>query len=397
MAVPERVSDFIAGKNPHQRPSFSLGIEEEYMILDPNDYSLRSHVQLDLLGKGRHLLKEIIKPEMHGSMIEIGTNVCANVAEAREDLTNIRSIVWHLARENNLAVGAASTHPWSRWQDQEIFPDERYHTIVEDHQILARSLLVFGMHIHIGVENRETQIKIMNEIRYFLPYLLALTANSPFWEGEGTGLASFRSKIFERFPRTNLPDFFASYSEYQNYVNLLIQTGCIDNAKKIWWDVRPHPDFPTLEVRICDVPMTVDETIAIAALVQAIVAKLFSLYEQNLSFRVYRRSLMMENKWRAVRYGLDGTMIDFGKQEQVGAPTLIEELLEFVDDVLDELGSRSEVEKVRDIVKNGNGAQRQLLAFARSNNIHDVGKYIADQFTTNLHKDVAPFIGKYMA
>ncbi len=384
-------------KNPYERPSFTLGIEEEYMVLDPQTLNLKSHVNLELLSKGRVLLHEHIKPEMHGSMLEIGTGICKNVKEARFEVTKIRSIVAHLARQNGLSIGAASTHPFARWEEQDIYPDERYHILIEDMQLLARSLLIFGMHIHIGIENRETQIQLMNEMRYFMPHILAISANSPFWEGMNTGLKSYRSKIFERFPRTALPDLFSSWGEYQNYVDLLVKTGSIDNAKKIWWDIRPHPFFPTLEVRICDLPMRIEETIAIAALCQALAAKLFSLYEKNLSFREYRRSLLMENKWRAVRYGLDGKLIDWGRQREMPARDLIRELLDFVDDVVDDLGSRREIEYIYQILEMGSGADRQLKVWNETGSIEEVARYIHRESNAGLIEDVSPFLASLHA
>jgi len=381
-----------ATENPYARPSFTLGIEEEYMVLDPTTYDLRSHVNLELLSKGRLLLHEHIKPEMHGSMLEIGTGICRNVKEAHFEVTKIRSIVAHLARQNGLLIGAASTHPFAHWEDQDIYPDDRYRILIEDMQMLARSLLIFGMHIHIGIENREVQIQIMNEMRYFMPHILAISTNSPFWEGVNTGLKSFRSKIFERFPRTGLPDRLAGWSEYTQYVNLLVKTGSIDNAKKIWWDIRPHPFFPTLEVRICDLPMRIEETIAIAALCQALAAKLYSLYAKNLSFRQYRRSLLMENKWRAVRYGLDGKLIDWGRQKELPARDLIRELLAFVDDVVDELGSRQEIEYIHHILETGSGADRQIKVFNETGSIQEVVRYIQRETTSGLIEDVTPFL-----
>jgi carboxylate-amine ligase len=370
--------------NPYQRPSFTLGIEEEYMVLDPSTFNLKSHIQFDLLGQGEKVLHEHIKPEMHGSMLEIGTGICKNTTEAFNEVRKIRSVVSSLAAQNGLCIGASSSHPFARWEDQEIYPDERYRILVEDMQVLARSLLIFGMHVHIGIENRETQIQLMNEMRYFMPHILAISTNSPFWEGIDTGLKSYRSKIFERFPRTALPDAFSSWGEYQNYVNLLIKTGSIDNAKKIWWDIRPHPFFPTLEVRICDLPMRIEETVAIAAICQAVAAKLFSLYERNLSFRTYRRSLLMENKWRAVRYGLDGNLIDWGRQREMPARDLIRELLEFVDDVVDDLGSRQHIEYIHTILENGSGADRQLRVFRETGSMTEVAKYIHQETTRNL-------------
>jgi len=378
--------------DPYERPAFTLGIEEEYMVLDPTTFDLRSHVNLELLSKGRVLLHEHIKPEMHGSMLEIGTSVCNNVKEARLEVTKIRSIVAHLAKQNGLLIAAASTHPFAHWEDQEIYPDDRYKILIEDMQLLARSLLIFGMHIHIGIANREIQIQLMNEMRYFMPHILALSANSPFWEGADTGLKSYRSKIFERFPRTALPDLFSGWSEYQHYVDLLVKTGSIDNAKKIWWDIRPHPFFPTLEIRICDLPMRIEETIAIAALCQALAAKLYSLYEKNLSFRQYRRSLLMENKWRAVRYGLDGKLIDWGRQKELPARELIKELLDFVDDVVDDLGSRREIEYIYQILEMGSGADRQLKVFKETGSIEEVVKYIHKESNAGLFEDVSPFL-----
>lgn len=379
--------------DPYQRPSFTLGIEEEYMVIDPETRELKSHLEFELLSKGKAVLEEQVKPEMHRSMLEIGTPVCNNASEVHQQLRKIRSIVRHLTTSNGLTFGAASTHPFSHWQQQEIFPDERYYTLVEDMQVLARSLLIFGMHVHIGVENRETQIKLMNELRYFLPHILALSVNSPFWVGIQTGLKSYRSKVFERFPRTNIPDAFDSYWEYQAYTQLLMRTNCIDNPKRIWWDIRPHPTFPTLEVRICDVPMTLGESVAIAALIQAITAKLFTLYRKNLSFRVYSRSLIMENKWRAVRYGLDGKLIDFGRQKEVPARDLIRELLVFVDDVLDDLGSRDYVSRINDILENGTGAARQLKIFEESGGDHKaVVDYIVSQTAQGLLDDPKDFL-----
>jgi carboxylate-amine ligase len=387
------ISDSYSERDPYERPSLTLGIEEEYMVIDPETRDLKSHVEFELLSKGKAVLEEKVKPEMHRSMLEIGTPVCNNVDDLHEQLRKIRSIVKYLTAQNGLTFGAASTHPFSNWQQQEIFPDERYYTLVEDMQVLARALLIFGMHVHVGVENRETQIKLMNEMRYFLPHILALSVNSPFWTGIQTGLKSYRSKVFERFPRTNLPDVFHSWGEYEAYYKLLIKTNCIDNPKRIWWDIRPHPTFPTLEIRICDVPMTVDESVSIAALIQAIVAKLFTLYRKNLSFRVYSRSLIMENKWRAVRYGLDGKLIDYGRQKEVNARELIRELLVFVDDVLDDLGSREHVYRINDILENGTGAARQLRVFDESGGDHkEVVDYITEQTAKGLMDDPKDFL-----
>jgi carboxylate-amine ligase len=365
-------------------PSLSIGIEEEYQTIDPETRQLRSHIEMELIEKGRKVLRERIKPEMHQSVVEVGTGVCKNIKEAKEDIKQLRREMVSLAHQHGLRLAAAATHPFADWRNQEIYPDERYHTIVEDMQTVARSNLIFGLHVHIGVEDRETAIHIMNAARYFVPHILALSTNSPFWLGMNTGLKSYRCKVFDKFPRVNLPDYFPSYSEFDNYVKLLIKTGCIDNAKKIWWDIRPHPNFPTLEFRMCDLPMRADETIAIAALIQATVAKLYKLYSMNQGFRLYRRSLLMENKWRALRYGLDGKMIDFGKQTEVPAKDLIYEYLHLVDDVVDSLGSRDEINYIYRMLQEGTGADRQLRVFQQTGDLKQVVDYIIQETESGL-------------
>jgi glutamate---cysteine ligase / carboxylate-amine ligase len=357
-------------------PSFSIGIEEEYQTVDPETRDLRSHIAAEIVQKGKKILAERVKPEMHQSVVEIGTGVCANMTEAKAEVKMIRRKIVELARDNGLRLAAGGTHPFAEWRNQEIYPDDRYRIIVEDMKMVARANLIFGLHVHVGVEDRETAIQLMNGARYFLPHLLALSANSPFWLGMDTGFHSYRSKVFERFPRTNIPDLFRSWSEFEDYVDLLIRTNCIDNAKKIWWDIRPHPHFPTLEFRVCDMPMRYEETIAIAAICQAVIAKLYKLHERNLSFRHYNRALLMENKWRAARYGLDGKLIDFGKQTEVPARDLIHEILEFVGDVVPELGSENEIAHVRRMLAEGSGATRQLRVFQETNDLKKVVDYM---------------------
>ena len=341
---------------------YTLGIEEEFQIVDPQTREMRSRVS-EFLEEGIMLLGEQVKPEMIQSQVEVGTGVCQNIQEARADITRLRSIISGLARKKGLAIVAASTHPISHWQDQQIFDDVRYKVLIDELQMVASSLLICGLHVHVGIPDRERQIHIMNASRYFLPHVLALTTSSPFWLGFNTGLKSYRSEVFKKFPRTDIPDHYDSYAAFERYINLLVKTGCIDNGKKIWWDVRPHPFFPTLEFRVCDIPTRVDDTIAIAALFQAIVAKLDKLIDQNLGFRLYRRALIQENKWRAVRYGLGGKMIDFGKQKEVPVRDLVRELLDFVDDVLDPLGSRQEVEHIHTILERGTSADEQLAVY----------------------------------
>ncbi|WP_180539127.1 carboxylate-amine ligase [Nevskia soli] len=361
------------------QPTFTIGIEEEYQTIDPVTRDLRSHLAAEILEKGKLILQERVKAEMHQSVVEVGTGICHNIQEARQDVTELRRGIIGLARNNNLRLAAAGTHPFADWRNQEIYPDERYHTIVQDLKMVARANLIFGLHVHVGVEDRETAINIMNTARYFVPHILALSTNSPFWLGMDTGLKSYRCKVFDKFPRTNIPDYFPSWGEYDSFVKLLVRTNCIDNAKKIWWDIRPHPNFPTLEFRCCDVPMRIDETIAIAALIQATVAKLYKLYAANQGFRLYRRALIMENKWRALRYGLEGKLIDFGKQCEVPVRVLLEEYMEFVDDVVDDLGSRKEIEYIWTMIRNGSGADRQLRVYQETGDLKSVVDYIISE------------------
>lgn len=346
---------------------FTLGIEEEFQIVDPQTRELKSHVS-EILEDGVLLLGEKVKPEMIQSMIEVGTGVCANIQEAREDITKLRCIISSLARKKGMEIVAASTHPFSKWSEQTIYEHDRYKLLVDELQMVARSLLIFGVHVHVAVHDLDRRIHIMNAARYFLPHLLAMTTSSPFWLGFNTGLKSYRSEVFKKFPRTDIPDHFESHQQFQSYVDLLIKMNCIQDATKIWWDLRPHPKFPTLEFRVCDIPTRVDDTIAVAALFQAIVAKLYVMIEKNWGFRLYHRRLIQENKWRAVRYGLDGKLLDLGKQKEVPAKDLIRELLDFVDDVVDDLGSRKEIEHVHTILERGTSADEQLRVFEESGN-----------------------------
>jgi carboxylate-amine ligase len=354
---------------------FTIGVEEEFQIVDPSTCELKSHVS-ELLASGESSLGDQLKREMHQSIVEVGSPICQDVAQLEAEMLRIRTELCAAADRTGLAVAAAGTHPFSNWIDQVISPGERYEHIVEELQQLARSLLIFGMHVHVAVPDRTTAIDLMNAARYFLPHLLALSTSSPFWMGRDTGLKSYRTTIFRRFPRTGIPDHFGSWSEYENYVNLLVDLHCIDDGKKIWWDVRPHPNFGTLEFRVCDVPTRIEETLAIAALAQAIVVKLYRLYSRNMGFRLYRRALIEENKWRAARWGLDGRLIDFGKKAEVPMRDLALELLDLVDDVLDELGSRKYVEYVHTILREGTSADRQLQVFRETNDLRAVVRHV---------------------
>lgn len=358
--------------------TFTLGIEEEFQTIDPVTRNLRSHMS-KLVEDGKITLKERVKAEMHQAVVEVGTNICHNIQEAREEVTYLRKMILDLAEKQDLQVAAAGTHPFADWVDQLITPDPRYDQIIDEMRDVARGNLIFGLHVHVGIESRNEGIQIMNAVRYFLPHIYALSTNSPFWCGRNTGFKSYRSKVFDKFPRTGIPDFFSSAAEYDEYVALLVKTNCIDNGKKIWWDIRVHPFFNTIEFRMCDVPMRTDETICLAAIMQALVAKIHKLHSQNLSFRPYRRMLINENKWRAARYGISSKLIDFGKQEEVEYKILIHELLEFIDDVLDELGSRKEIEYIHQMLEMGTGADRQLAVFEETGSLNAVVDYIVSE------------------
>ena len=352
-------------------PSLTLGIEEEYQIIDPETRELRSYITEIL--SGDHLVLGEVKPELHQSMVEIGTKVCSTPAEVRAELVRLRRHVMELAGKKGLVIAAAGTHPFSSWLTQEITPLERYMGVRQDLADLAQQLLIFGTHVHIGIEDRDFLIDAMNVARYFVPHVLTLSTSSPFWMGRETGLKSYRSIIFRNFPRTGIPPVLESGTAYAALVDTLVRTGCIPNASKIWWDVRPNHSYPTLEFRVCDVCTRVDEAVCVAAILQAIVAKLWKLRRDNMTFRVYPTALIEENKWRAVRYGLDGRLVDLGKDQELPARALVRELLEwFVDDVLDELGSRKEVEYAFTILEQGTSADRQIARFRETGDLKAV-------------------------
>lgn len=361
---------------------FTIGVEEEFQIVDPSTRDLKAHVE-QMLASGDEALIENIKREMIQSMVETVTPVCENVAQAREEVKKLRAGLGNLATNSGLAIVAAGAHPFSHWQSQLITEHDRYKVLEEDMQDVVRSILIFGLHVHVGIPDRDLLIEIMNEARYFLPHLLALSTNSPFWQGRVTGLKSYRTIVWQQFPRTGIPSTFNSWSEFESFVNLLIKTNCIDNGKKIWWDLRPHPYFSTLEFRVCDMPTSLDDTIMLVALFQAIVAKLYKLRQNNMGFRLYDRALVMENKWRAARYGIDGMLVDFGKQSEVPMRQLALELLEFVDDVVDGLGSREALAHVYKVLERGTGADRQMDIYRQTGDLNTVVDYLITE-TVNL-------------
>ncbi|HEX2647378.1 MAG TPA: carboxylate-amine ligase [Candidatus Dormibacteraeota bacterium] len=355
-------------------PSLTLGIEEEYQIVDPETRELKSYITQIL--QEDHVVIAQVKPELHQSIVEVGTVVCKTPAEVRAELVRLRRDVSALARKNGLRIAAAGTHPFSSWSKQEITPLERYLGVREAMADLAQRLLIFGTHVHIGIEDREFLIDALNVSRYVLPHVLCLSTSSPFWMGRNTGLKSYRSVVFRGFPRTGVPRALRSWSEYTELIDVLSRTQCIPDGSKIWWDVRPNWSYPTLEFRVCDVCTRVDEAVCVAAILQAVVAKLWKLRRDNLSFRVYPAEFIEENKWRAVRYGLDGRLIDFGKGIELPARELVRELLEwFIGDVVDELGSRKEIEYAYRILEGGSSADRQLATYQRTGDL----KAVVDQ------------------
>lgn len=353
-------------------PPLTIGIEEEYQIIDPESRNLHSYIS-EFLSQGQKRKSGIdLKPEFMQSQVEVGSQVCQNITEVRQEVRRLRRTVFEMAEDNGLVIAAASTHPFARWDEQSITEGARYRELLDDMRNVARQLLIFGMHVHIGFghhddpELKDLMIEIMNQARYFVPHMLALSTSSPFWHGQNTGLKSYRSIIFEMMPRTGIPHSFDSWAEYKSYENTLMKVGSFgkrDPVAKIWWDIRPHPSFDTLEFRIADICTRIDEAVCIAALFQAICAKLLQLRRENLSWRRYRHMNVTENKWRAVRYGIQGDLIDWGQEESVPFHVLMEELLEILDDVVDELGSRQEVEYLRTIVENGTSADRQLHVY----------------------------------
>jgi carboxylate-amine ligase len=353
-------------------PSLTIGIEEEYQIIDPDSRELKSYIT-QILEESKFILREQVKAELHQSMVEVGTEVCRTPAEARSELVRLRREIMNMAGRDGLKIAAAGTHPFSSWVTQEITPFERYLGVKQDMQDLAQQLLIFGTHVHIGIEDRDFLIDAMNVARYFVPHVLCLSASSPFWMGRNTGLQSYRSIIFRHLPRSGIPPHFGSWSEFTGLVDTLVRTNCVPDGTKLWWDIRPNWKYPTLEFRVCDVCTRVDEAVCVAAIFQAIIAKLWKLRRDNLTFRVYPLSLIEENKWRAVRYGLEGKLLDLGKEREVPVRELIHELIEwFLDDVLDELGTRKEVEYAFTVLREGGSAARQIATFERTGELKDV-------------------------
>ncbi len=348
---------------PFTKPSFSIGIEEEYLLVDRATRSLVSAPPAAMLEECENRVGELVKPEFLKSQIEVATRVCASVGEARNNLSRLRKTVSEVANEHGLAPIAASTHPFSEWQEQVHTDEARYNVIAREMQAVARRMLVCGMHVHVGVEDDQLRIDLMNQASYFLPHLLALSTSSPFWRGEDTGLMSYRLSIFDELPRTGLPERFESFVEYQRHVDVLAKAGLIEDASMIWWDIRPSCRFPTIEMRITDVCPLLDDAISIAALYLCIVAMLFRLRRDNQRWRLYANMLINENRWRAQRYGMDGGMMDFGCGDLVPFSQLMDELIDLVGEDAEALGCFPEVKNIKTIIERGTGAHRQRAAY----------------------------------
>jgi glutamate---cysteine ligase / carboxylate-amine ligase len=377
---------------------FTLGIEEEFQLVDRSTCKLASRAQ-GILEKGSPIFEEQIKPEMLQSTLEFVSPILADMAQARVELYTSRALLARIVEEEGLALSSAGTHPASTWYEQERTQKERYIDMEEEYQDVARSVLIFGLHVHVAIPSNEMAVKVMNQARTWLPHLLALSSNSPFWNGRLTGIKSYRSVVWKRFPRSGTPGIYYDYAQFDRFVQDLIEARCIDNGKKIWWDLRPHPFYNTLEFRIFDMPATVEDTLALAALCQALVAKLTHLNEQGKPVPVLTRDYIDENKWRAMRYGLDAEVADFMGHRCLSMRDAICELLDFVADEADVLGSQQEMNYLRGLLNDerGTGADRQIAVYKASNgDLRKVSEFLTQQTLQGVKPDDILLTDKYL-
>ncbi|WP_169569976.1 carboxylate-amine ligase [Sneathiella limimaris] len=350
-----------------KEPTFTIGIEEEYLLVDPETRDLAIDPPSAILEEcERRLPHHQVTPEFLRSQIEIGTCVCHNVGEAREALSELRSTVSDVAQKHGLGLMAASTHPFADWHLLKHTAKERYDVIARDLQAVVRRLMICGMHVHCAVEEPELRIDLMNQISYFLPHLLALSTSSPFWRGEVSGLKSYRLSVFDSLPRTGIPDRFESFGEYERLINVMVEAGAIEEGSKIWWDLRPSGKFPTLEMRMTDVCTLMEDALCIAAIYSSLLRMLYRLRRNNQRWRIYPRTLVAENRWLAQRFGVEGKLIDLGIIDQVPVSDLIEEIIELVREDAEALGCLDEVLHARTIISRGTSADRQLATFKAS-------------------------------
>jgi carboxylate-amine ligase len=344
-------------------PPFTIGIEEEYLLVKRATRELVTERPAAMMSELDQRLAGQVTPEFLNSQIEVGTRVCRSVAEARQDLCRLRRAVAEAADRHGLAIVAASTHPSAHWDRQTHTDKERYNVLARDLQGVVRRLLICGMHVHVGLDDDDLRIDLMSQIGYFLPHLLALCTSSPFWRGDLTGLKSYRISVFDELPRTGIPEHFDSYGEFQRQVRALVSAGLIEDGTKLWWDIRPSARFPTLEMRVCDIPTYIDDTICVAALYLCLMRMLWRLRRANQRWRRYTSMLVSENRWRAQRYGFDAGLVDFGKGVIVPYPDLLEEILSLVGEDAEYFNCGAEIEHARTILKRGTSAHRQVALY----------------------------------
>ncbi len=347
----------------YQTPPFTIGIEEEYLLVDTQTRGLATDPPAALFDACTAELGDKVAHEFLRAQIEINTPPCASVGEVRPHLTVLRRCIADNAEKYGLAPMAASTHPFSQWAEQDHTDAERYNVIAEDLQAVVRRLVICGMHVHVGIGDDDLRMDLMNQIVYFLPHLLALSTSSPFWQGENTGLKSYRMSVWDEMPRTGLPYFFDSFPEFQRHVDVLVSAGVIEDGTKVWWDVRPSARYPTLEMRICDVCTRVDDALAVAALFQCLLRMLYRLRLNNQRWRQYSAMLINENRWRAQRYGISGGLVDFGRGEIVPYAELLEEMIDLISEDAEALGCLPEIHHLRRIQEEGTSAHRQIAAY----------------------------------
>ena len=344
-------------------PSFTVGIEEEYLLVDRTTRDLISEAPPTMLPACEKLLEGQVTPEFLQCQIEVGTRVCATLGEARDDLAHLRTTVAGLAEQHGLALIAASTHPFATWGSQKRTPKERYETIEQDLQDVVRRLMICGMHVHVGIDDDDLRIDLMNQATYVLPHFLALTTSSPFWQSHETGLKSYRISVWDEMPRTGLPAQFDSYGEFQRHVDVMVQAGLIEDGTKLWWDLRPSVRFPTIEMRICDVCTRLEDALCVAGLYRCWLRMLWRLRKNNQRWRRYEPLLINENRWRAQRYGIDRGLVDFGVGSIVPYEDLLEEMLDLVREDAEHFDCVEEVEHARSILTRGTAAHLQVRTY----------------------------------
>lgn len=370
---------------------FTIGVEEEYLLVDKDSLDLAALPEA-LMQACRHELGDQVSPEFLNCQIEVGTKVCRNLAEARAELQHLRSTVARLAAQHNLAPIAASCHPFSDWRNQAHTNKDRYNDLQENLAGVVRRLLICGMHVHVGIKQPDRRIDLINQLKYFLPHFLALSTSSPFWQGEDTGLSSYRLTVFDNLPRTGLPPQLDGWGSFERSVTALTDLGVIEDASKIWWDLRPSSNFPTIETRICDVSPRLETTLTLAALIQTTTRMLCRLAQNNQRWRIYDNFLIAENRWRAQRYGVQQGLIDFGARKIVPMQDLIEEMLGLIRQDAEALDAISEVNHARDIVKSGSSADQQRAVFQDA--LHagydqrDALKAVVRHLTEEYHADL---------